>query len=102
MSESIAAHVVRSLSGKTGLPATEIQASTELLSNLGLDGDDAAEFFEELRKHFGPDLSELQKDWSRYFRPEPTLLTVFRFGRRKTLVPITVEAVIHAVERGCW
>jgi hypothetical protein len=99
---SVRNHVIRLLSRKTGLAEADIYGSDELVTGLGLDGDDAGEFFEDLRRHFGTDLSALETDWSRYFRPEPTLLSAFGFGRRRTLDPITVEEVVHAVERGMW
>lgn len=102
MSENIRKHVVRVLSRKTGLPTSNIKESSELVASLGLDGDDASEFFEDLRRHFGTDLSALDKAWRHYFRPEPTLFSPFGSARRRALVPITVEQVVHAVERGAW
>jgi len=102
MSDSASAHIFRSLSRKTGLSEDKIEPSSELLANLGLDGDDAAEFFEDLSRHFGTDLSALQKEWSRYFRPEPTIVSLFRGKRSASLRPITVEDVVLAVERGAW
>lgn len=95
-------YVIRSLSRKTGLPEADIQSSAELVTSLGLDGDDAAEFFEDLRRQFGTDLSALEKDWQSHFRAEPTLLSIFGSRRRSTLVPITVDEVVLAVERGTW
>jgi hypothetical protein len=102
MADDVRNHVIRSLRRRTGLADADIQGRSELVGGLGLDGDDAAEFFEELRKRFGTDLSVLEKDWARYFQPEPTLLSIFTFRRRRTLIPITVEEVVRAVERGVW
>ena len=102
MSDRVQHEIICSLSRKTGLPEAEIHGRSELVTGLGLDGDDAGEFFEDLRTQFGTDFSALQTDWPRYFRPEPTLLDICRARRRRTLVPITVEDVVHAVERGMW
>lgn len=103
MSDDIASHIIRSLRHKTGFPGDNIKLKSELLSDLGLDGDDAAEFFDDLARHFGTDLSPLQQEWHRHFRAEPTIVSIFRKPPSKlSLQPITVENVVLAVERGSW
>lgn len=47
-----------------------ISGTSRLQDDLGLDGDDAAEFFDWIADQFGTDLSHLQKKWRAYFSSE--------------------------------
>jgi hypothetical protein len=48
----------------------KLKPSDQLLVDLGMDGDDAVEFFEKFEKKFEVDLTHLQEHWSEYFGPE--------------------------------
>lgn len=102
MSDKTLPQVTQFLSQKTGISETAIGETDELVANLGLDGDDAAEFFERLGAEFETDLTALQAKWDRHFRSEPTLLDIFRRWRVGTLIPITVKDVARAVDSGEW
>jgi acyl carrier protein len=64
-------HDVRQmLAHERGLPVERITPSSRLREDLGMDGDDAIEFFLELNQRFGTNLSTLEENWSRYFSSE--------------------------------
>lgn len=62
--------MVEMLARERGLSAAEISASSRLLQDLGMDGDDAVDFFNTLQERFGTDLSTLHERWSNHFGPE--------------------------------
>ncbi|ROT94854.1 hypothetical protein EB810_06770 [Altererythrobacter sp. FM1] len=65
-----ASEVVEVLAKERGLAPAKIDASSRLLQDLGMDGDDAADFFVLLQERFGTDLTALQERWSDHFGPE--------------------------------
>ena len=65
-----ASEVMEILALERGLSADRIERSSRLLQDLGMDGDDAVDFFITLHERFGTDLSALQERWSDYFGPE--------------------------------
>lgn len=62
--------VTQMLARERGLSVERITPSSRLREDLGMDGDDAVEFFVELNQRFGTDLTALQENWQRYFSPE--------------------------------
>jgi len=54
----------------TGVKLEKLQLTTTLSGNLGMEGDDAAEFFEKFGSEFAVNLSDLHRDWKFYFSPE--------------------------------
>jgi acyl carrier protein len=53
-----------------GVRRENIAPSSRLLQDLGLDGDDAVEFFAVFERRYGADLSGLYGHWDRHFGPE--------------------------------
>lgn len=53
-----------------GLPREKVHLSDRLLHDLGMDGDDAVDFFNSVHERFGTDLTHLHEQWSHYFGPE--------------------------------
>jgi hypothetical protein len=53
-----------------GLPREQVQLSDRLLQDLGMDGDDAVDFFNSLHERFGTDLTQLHEGWSEHFGSE--------------------------------
>jgi hypothetical protein len=49
------------------VPREKLAANKTLSHDLGMEGDDAAEFFEKFGHEFQVDFSGLYQDWSRYF-----------------------------------
>lgn len=48
----------------------KLTSDTRLAQDLGMDGDDAVEFFEKFGQEFGVDLYELNAHWRQHFAPE--------------------------------
>lgn len=53
-----------------GLPRERVHLSDRLLHDLGMDGDDAVDFFDTVHETFGTDLTHLHERWSDHFGPE--------------------------------
>jgi acyl carrier protein len=53
-----------------GIKREKLKLSDWLLVDLGMDGDDAVEFFDKFEKQFEVDLTYLQEHWNEYFGPE--------------------------------
>ncbi|MEQ1884006.1 MAG: DUF1493 family protein [Bryobacteraceae bacterium] len=62
--------IIAFVSKETGIKPSAIHASSRLLQDLGIDGDDAGELFEKFGTQFGVDLSPLEPHWSKHFGPE--------------------------------
>lgn len=62
--------VIGLLAEERGLPRDKLQLSARLLQDLGMDGDDAVDFFLSIHERFGTDLTHLQEHWSEHFGPE--------------------------------
>jgi hypothetical protein len=48
----------------------KVAPTARLAQDLGIDGDDAVEFFKHFGERFGVDLKRLWEDWEQYFVPE--------------------------------
>src|SRR6478672_5829079 len=58
------------LADERGLPREKVEPTDRLLQDLGMDGDDAVNFFNGLHERFGTDLTYLHEHWSEHFGPE--------------------------------
>lgn len=64
--EQVFLFVVREL----GIKKAKLSLSSRLNHDLGMDGDDAVEFFEKFKTEFRVDLKPLGERWSEHFGPE--------------------------------
>jgi acyl carrier protein len=62
--------VIDLLAHERGLARAKVQLSDRLLQDLGMDGDDAVDFFNSLHERFGTDLTHLHEHWSEHFGAE--------------------------------
>jgi hypothetical protein len=73
-----------------------------LSKDLGIDGDDAAEFLLEYRNALGVDLDSFKYD--EYFGPEgtatPFTILKWLFGGFKNEKKLTIRDLIHGIETG--
>jgi acyl carrier protein len=46
-----------------------LNAATRLAQDLGMDGEDAVEFFDDFQQDFGIDLEDLYLHWDQHFSP---------------------------------
>jgi hypothetical protein len=65
-----ASELVEMLAKERGLAPAKIDVSSRLLQDLGMDGDDAVDFFISVQERFGTDLTALHERWSDHFGPE--------------------------------
>lgn len=72
VTRSIEAEIIQLVADERGLPRQNIQLSDRLLQDLGMDGDDAVDFFISVRERFGTDLTHLREHWSEHFSSEGT------------------------------
>jgi hypothetical protein len=62
--------VIDLLAHERDLPRERVHLSDRLLQDLGMDGDDAVDFFNSVHERFGTDLTHLHEHWSEHFGPE--------------------------------
>lgn len=67
---SIEAEVIDLIARERGLPRHRVALSSRLLQDLGMDGDDAVEFFQDFERRYCADLEPLYRHWDRHFGPE--------------------------------
>lgn len=95
----------------TGAPPETLTPETTLFYDLGIDGDDAIEFFDEFRKSFGVDLTEFKIE--SHFGPEASgpissMVTWFRgwwigdHHRAAGVVPISLHNLVLTAQAGRW
>jgi acyl carrier protein len=70
MSSVIADRVYALVAEDRGVKRSKLTPDTTLSYDLGLEGDDAVEFFQNFRQEFSVDLERLEADWDRYFSAE--------------------------------
>ncbi len=99
-----------------GIPAKRLaqcDGATRIFHDLGIYGDDAIEFIEELAKVYEVDLTDFEFD--RYFPPEfhgrttleAALLSLIPFGhdiarRRTRYLPLTVFMLDRVIRARSW
>jgi hypothetical protein len=95
MSSVIADRLYALVTEDRGVRRSKLTPSTTLSYDLGLEGDDAVEFFENFRQEFSVDLEPLEEDWDRYFSAEgvspllviPGVIVAFVFAELFRQVP---------------
>ena len=98
--------IVDFVAQEIGAPARCIHPQTTVNHELGLDGQDAAEFMEEFGERYSVDLGQFPFD--RYFGPEAAgcllvLLPLPPYGsRRATPTPLMVAQLLSAAQSGVW
>jgi hypothetical protein len=105
------------VSEQTGTDRTKLCPDSTLSHDLGIEGDDAVEFFEHFGQEFGIDMTQLGVDWHRYFSPEgiglgtlviagvPALLGAFYVNLkfpRLGLLTIILMFVVWWLILYCW
>lgn len=66
----LANQVIEFTAQERGVDREKTLLSSRLSQDLGMNGDDAVEFFKLFGKRFGVDLRGLWEDWDQYFDPE--------------------------------
>jgi acyl carrier protein len=108
--DEVSAALRRMLADKLQIRLDKITEANSLNIDLGMDGDDAVEFFEELGERFQLSMEALSEEWERYFAREGVaffgtdgVLTLFTARAcRKRVEPMLLSRVIDAVLDGHW
>jgi hypothetical protein len=90
MEASLQERVLAFVSEQTGVKPEKIRPATTLSHDLGIEGDDAVEFFEKFHTKFAVDLQELGRDWSFYFCPEGVPIS----GVLVVIIPMALIALV--------
>lgn len=69
-SRDLQGEVIDLIAKQCGIAREKILISKRLSQDLGIEGDDAVEFFESVQERFGTDLTNLGENWSKHFVPE--------------------------------
>lgn len=93
------------LTEQEGLSPEKVHLGTRLGEDLGMDGDDAVEFFERFSRRYAVEMSPIR--WDEHFGPEasfnPFSLLMPSFWRsRGKLLPITVKDLVVFAAKGRW
>jgi acyl carrier protein len=70
MADAMFSQIIEHVAEQTGIRPEKLSATTRLLQDTGMDGDDAVEFFTDFEKRYGADLTPLYTHWDRHFGPE--------------------------------
>jgi acyl carrier protein len=70
MNDSIEERVYALVAKERGVKREKLTPNSTLSHDLGMEGDDAVEFFEKFAKEFSVDLKRLGEDWKAYFSAE--------------------------------
>ena len=92
--------VINMIAKMTGLPHDRISPDSRLNHDLGMTGDDAAEFLSAYSEAFGVDMSAFR--FSDHFTGEPHLFNWWLTGRASRLTPITVRDLVEAAKQKKW
>ncbi len=104
MEDSLKAKIISFVAEERAESAERVSLTTRLFEDLGLDGDDAVEFFEKYQGEFDVDLSSME--WDRHFGPEgcnpfALLFVVLGMGS-KNQRPVTVQHLVDFARAGRW
>ena len=66
----VASEVFDLVAEERGVARDRVQLASRLLHDLGMDGDDAVDFFETVHDRFGTDLTNLHASWGTHFGSE--------------------------------
>lgn len=99
------------VSDSFGVRVRDLSLDTTLFGDLGMDGDDATEFFQRFAEVFEVDLTDL--DLSKHFNPEgwgcllslPASIRAWQSGDPHSaagLIPISIRDLTEAAQRKRW
>ena len=103
MRSDLEKEIISMISRNSGLSRDKVVPTARFVEDLRIDGDDAIEILLDVSKKYSMDVSGF--DSTRYFRSEPTLLSLLPFlpsqkKRTEPKQPLTVGELIEAARRG--
>ena len=102
MASTIATGIVEFVARERCVDASQLQSTTKLRQDLGLNGTDATEFLIKFGEEFRVDLSRC--DLTVYFAPEgwDPIRGLWRLFTRRKQIPVTIADLIRSAENGQW
>jgi acyl carrier protein len=104
MKEDLKDQIIKFVAEESAGQPEKIELNMRLAEDLGMDGDDAIEFFEKFQVRFGVDLSNMK--WDRHFGPEgfnPWVVLLPSFWRSlRQQCPVRVSDLVNAARSGAW
>jgi len=94
----LAEDIIALIANDTGAKRNGVHLSSRLAEDIGMDGDDAVEFFEKFGEKFHVDLTTLGDHWKDHFRSEG----LFGTSPGVMAVTITVQDLVEAATSGKW
>ena len=64
--------IVKFIVQQTSINIKKVHLDSRLAQDIGMEGDDAVEFFEKFHEQFHVDLNALETHWDQHFLPEGT------------------------------
>lgn len=98
--ENALAFVRSTLASVQAVSPQDIQLTTRLREDLGVDGDDWDVVVREICAAHPVDWSGFR--FTNYFHPEPSLWALFMLLRRRPSRSISVEHLVRVVQAGRW
>ena len=90
--------IIALIADAAGIKRKSLHLSSRLAQDIGMDGDDAVEFFEKFGEEFHVDLTPLHDHWHDHFRSEG----LFGSSPGFMVVTITVQDLVDAAASGKW
>ena len=76
-SEGVEEQILAFTAKLLGTKKDDLSWNSRLLQDLGMDGDDAVEFFKQFGQKFNVNLEDLYAHWHKYFSPEGSPIIFF-------------------------
>jgi len=102
MTTDLEERIIAFTAEETGLKPEKIRLDCRLLHDLGMDGDDAVEFFEKFSETFHVDLAVLRENWRQHFGPEGVHPAFIAFIGVAVGVAGLLHELIQAVPIWAW
>jgi hypothetical protein len=102
--ENVELRVFRFTAEHLSVDSSQLWGGTRLAQDLGVDGDDAVEFFDNFGKSFDIDLHDLYANWERHFLPEagPMSLGVIVVLCGSAIAGFILKAVVGVLPAWAW
>jgi hypothetical protein len=95
VAEAIEERVFLFVARERSVKRAKLSLSSRLNQDLGMDGDDAVEFFEKFRREFQVDFDELTERWSEFFGSEGVSLVVGLAGIACLVGCVAIAALLY-------
>jgi hypothetical protein len=96
----ITSNVMKFVACYVRIKTENLSLETDLMTDLGIDGDDAIEFIDSFGKEFNIDFSGF--DSNKYFGSEAGFNPLVFLFKRKKIFPLKIKLLVQAARRKEW